>query len=342
MEQWGPFLADIWLFLIGFFLLYYAVTDGADLGVGMLSLFRDDERRGFMMSTLHATWHGNQTWLVLLGGMMFGAFPVFYSLVLSSLYIPMAVMLIGLIFRGVAFEFRENSSHKVGWGLSFGLGSLVVTLAQGFALGGLLGGLDVQNGEFVGGIWDWFSPFSILVTAGVVAGYVMLGANYLIMKTVGEFQDRSFRLARSASIATLLVAVAVHVWTVARYPYIAQKWTSYPDLRYVAPFPILTVLAVVMYFRALQKRREVAPLLWNAAIILFSFIGLSTEMYPSMIPHVISPGVTVTHAAASPPTLVFMLIVTAFLIPVILMYTTYEFWVFRGKTKHTSIYGEEE
>lgn len=341
MHEWGPFLADIWLFLIGFFLLYYAVADGADLGVGILSLFsEDDEACGFLMSTLHATWHGNQTWLVLLGGMLFGAFPLFYSLVLSSLYIPIVVMLFGLVFRGVAFEFRENSTHKYLWGLSFGLGSLIVTLAQGFALGGLLGGLAVQNGEFIGSVWSWFSPFSMLVTTGVVAGYVMLGTNYLIMKTVGALQDRCYRLARTVSVATLLIAVAVHVWTIALYPYVARKWTVYPDVLAVASFPSLTVVAIAMYFRALHKRREVAPLLWNAAIVLFSFIGLSIEMYPNMIPHVIYTGLTVSGAAASPPTLVFMLVVTAFLIPVILMYTAYEFWVFRGKTLHVSIYHE--
>jgi len=337
MEAILPYLADIWLFLIGFFLLYYAITDGADLGVGIISLFaRDDEERGRMMGTVEAAWHGNQTWLVLLGGMLFGAFPLFYAVLLSALYIPILLMLFGLMFRGVAFEFRKLARHKAGWGLAFSLGSFIAAMAQGFALGGLLWGLEVENGRFVGSVWGWLSPFSVLAALGVLFGYVMLGAGYLIMKTTGDLQARSYRQALIASLATIPIAVTVHLWTIARYPHVAQKWVTLPDFFEVSLFPALAMLAFAMYFRCLYKRREVAPLLWNAVIILCSFIGLSVGMYPMMIPHVILPSVTVQSAAASPKTLLFMLVVTAVLIPVLLSYSVYGFWVFRGKTDESS------
>ena len=318
---------------MGFFLLYYAVTDGFDLGVGIISLFSGDDReRGLLMGTLSSIWHINQTWLVILGGMMFGAFPLFYGLLLSSLYIPMVLMLIGLIFRGVAFEFRERSENKRIWGLSFGLGSLLAALAQGFALGGLLDGLAIQDGRFVGSVWDWLSPFSLVVSIGVVFGYTMLGANYLILKTQGELQQRSFRQSLFASSVTLVISLTVHLWIIAKYPQVIEKYGEFPETILVAIFPLLALFAFIMFFRSLRKRHELAPLFWNAAIVLFSFIGLSVGMYPDMIPNVISQPVTVMEAAASPDTLMFMLIVTAFLVPMVLVYTFFTYRVFRGKT----------
>jgi cytochrome d ubiquinol oxidase subunit II len=325
-------LADIWLFLMGFFLLCYAITDGSNLGVGIISLFsRDDKERGLMMGVVNNTWHGNQTWLVLIGGMLFGAFPVFFAILLSSLYIPILIMLLGLIVRGVSFEFREVSRSKDPWSVAFGFGSLIATLAQGLALGGLLGGLELEKGDYVGSVWAWLSPFSALVAVGVLLGYTMLGANYLIMRTEGELQQRSFRYSLITSIVTLPVSVAVHLWVIRTYPHVLHKWTRWPDLFYVSSFLLLTVVAFLMFLRSLQKRFEVAPLFWNAAIILFSFIGVSIALYPYMIPHVISPVITVHNAAASSGTLMFMLVVTAMLVPVIFVYTAYIYRVFSGK-----------
>ena len=342
VEAIEPYLANVWLFLIGFFLLYYAVTDGADLGVGIISLgAKDDEERGKMMGTVEATWHGNQTWLVLLGGMLFGAFPLFYAVLLSALYIPLVAMLLGLVFRGVAFEFRKHSPNKVLWGLAFGVGSLITTLAQGFALGGLLWGLEVGDGVFIGSIWGWLTPFSCLVAAGVLAGYVMLGASYLVMKTSDELQDLSYRHAFIAALVTFPISVIVHLWTVVRHPHVAHKWVAPPDVYYVSFFSVVALAAFVMCLSSLSRRREVAPLLWNGALIFFSFVGLSVGMYPVMIPQVVLPGVTVHGAAASPKTLLFMLVVTGALIPVILSYTAYEFWVFRGKLSGSS-YGDSD
>jgi cytochrome d ubiquinol oxidase subunit II len=322
----------IWLFLIGFFLLYYAVMDGADLGIGIISLFsRDEDERLLLMESIGTLWHSNQTWLVILGGMLFGAFPVFYALLLSSLYIPMVAMLGGLIFRGVAFEFRSHARHQKLWSLSFGLGSLLTTVAQGFALGGLLSGLEVEAGRVAESLWGWLNPLSLLVALGVLFGYLMLGANFLSLKTGGPLQERCFRWSRVASVVTLFISVGVYLWTTAKYPFMARKWERVPDLFATGLFPLLAGAAFIMYFRSLWKRRGFGTLLYNFAIVLFSFAGLSVGLYPYMIPNVIASPVTVIEAAASTQTLWAMLVVMLFLLPVILGYTLYSYRVFRGK-----------
>jgi cytochrome d ubiquinol oxidase subunit II len=325
------YLADIMLLIIGFFLLYYAVTDGFDLGVGILCLFsRNARERQMMVESLTNIWHTNQTWLVIVGGMLFGAFPMFYSVIFSALYIPAVLMLLGLIFRGIAFDFSEDSRSRRFWNLNFGVGSLLATLAQGFALGGLLGGISVKDGRFVGGVWDWVTPFTFLVTLGVVVGYLMLGANYLIMKTEGDLQRKSFRHSFIFSVGTFVLSVLVYVWINLMYPHAGGKWTSSPDVYYVIVAPLLTGLGFFMVFRSLRKRAEAAPLLWNAVTVALGFIGLSVSLYPHMIPHIVSP-ITVDQAAASPSTLIFMFGVMVFIIPVILFYTTYTYQVFKGK-----------
>jgi cytochrome bd ubiquinol oxidase subunit II len=336
-------LPEIWLFIIGFFLLYYAINDGADLGVGIISLATPDEReRSIMMGSIGSIWADNQTWLVLLGGMLFGAFPLFYSIILPALYIPILLMLVGLGCRGVAFVFRANSRHPAIWSRCFGVGSLIVTLAQGFALGGLLSGLDVQQDVFRGSPTGWINPFSFLVALGVLCGYVMLGANYLIFKTVGPIQARGYRYSLTASLLTLGVSLLVHVFIDARYPQMVRKLTTAPDIYYVPVVTVLAAICFVMLFVSLLRKRELAPLLWNAGIILFSFIGLSLGMYPDMIPNVISSPVTVHAAAASKDTLEFMLEAMTVTLPVILIYTIYKHWVFRGKTVEVSYHGEGE
>jgi cytochrome d ubiquinol oxidase subunit II len=331
-------LPDVWLLIIGFLLLYYAITDGFDLGVGIISLLPGQAKdRGLMMDSLGAIWHINQTWLVVLGGMLFGAFPLFYSLLFSALYLPSMVMLIGFVFRGIAFDFREHSQRKRFWEMNFGIGSLLVTLAQGFALGGLLSGLETSKGQFTGTIWDWLNPFSALVTLGVLLGYIMLGANYLILKTGGELHQRSFRLSKISSVLTLIVSILVYIGLILNYPHTAQKWSTFPDLYYMALFPLLAAIACILFFRSLWKGYDRAPLFWNAALVLFSFIGVSVSLYPQMIPHVVSP-ISVAEAAASPKTLIFMLVVMAILIPLIIFYTTYTYRIFSGKIKESGGY----
>ena len=336
-------LPEIWLFIIGFFLLYYAINDGADLGVGIISLATPDEgERSIIMDSIGSIWHDNQSWLVLLAGMLFGAFPLFYGIILPALYIPILLMLFGLAIRGVTFVFRANSRHPAIWRRCFGVGSLIVTLAQGFALGGLLSGLDVQQDVFRGSVMGWLNPFSFLIALGVLFGYVMLGANYLIFKTAGPIQARGYRYSLTASVLTFGVSLLVHVFTAARYPRMVRKLITPPDMYYVPLLMVLAAFCFVMLFVSLHRKRELAPLLWNAGIILFSFIGLSLGMYPDMIPNVISSPITVHASAASKDTLEFMLEAMAVMLPVILTYTIYKHWIFRGKIVEASYDGKSE
>jgi cytochrome d ubiquinol oxidase subunit II len=333
MDMIGPYLSDIWLVIIGTLLLYYVVADGYDLGVGILSLFsRTGQERSTMTGSLKAVWASNQTWLVLLGGMVFGAFPIFYSLLLSSLYVPIVIMLFGLIFRGVAIDLSEHDRFKSFWGPAFGLGSLVAALAQGFAAGALFGGLDIVKLRFIGGMWDWLNPFAALTALTLLACYVMLGANYLILKTEGDLQVRSRRTARSASAATLVLGVAIFVWNVLRFPYIRERWVHPSTLIYVAVFPLLALLAFSLYRRSLSRQGGLAPLLWSALFVVLAFVGLSAGIYPVIIPG-ITGHITIHEASAHPATLAFMLVAVLILFPVIFAYNIYNYRVFGGKAR---------
>jgi cytochrome d ubiquinol oxidase subunit II len=333
METIGPYLPDIWLVIIGTLLLYYVVADGYDLGVGILSLFaRSQEERTTMAASLKAVWASNQTWLVLLGGMAFGGFPIFYSLLLSSLYVPIVIMLFGLIFRGVAIDLSGHDRFKPFWGPAFGLGSLVAALAQGFAAGALFGGLDIVRLRFVGGMWDWLSPFAALTALTLLACYVMLGANYLVLKTEGDLQARSRRMARRASSATLVLGIAIFVWNVLRFPYIRERWVHPSTLAYVAVFPFLALLAFAFYRRSLSRNDGLAPLLWSALFVVLAFVGLSAGIYPVIIPG-ITGHITIQEASAHPATLAFMLVAVVILFPVILAYNIYNYRVFGGKAR---------
>lgn len=322
-------VAEIWFLIIGFFVLYYAVADGVDLGVGMMALAtRDEGQKTIMMASIQTMWQDNQTWLVVLGGMLFGAFPLFYSIALSAFYIPIIVMLFGLIFRGVALEFRDHSENPSAWSLAFGLGSLVTALAQGFTLGGIFYGIPMEGHTFTGTLWSWFHPYSLLFTLGVIAGYIMLGANHLVLKTKGPLQKRSTGISLAASGVTVAVSLAIYLWTIARHPYMAAKWLALPDLAYVAFFPLLALAAFVLYLRSLRRGAELAPLLWNVVLVVCSFTGISVGFFPYIIPNM----VTIRNAAVSSPgTLIFMLAVTAILLPLILAYIGYKHWIFRGK-----------
>lgn len=324
--------ADLWLAIIGFFLLYYAVTDGFGLGVGILCLFSKENReRKIMMESLTYIWHTNQTWLVLVGGMLFGAFPLFYSVLFTALYIPAVIMLLGLLLRGVAIDFSEHSrSESSFWTVTFGAGSLIAAVAQGLALGGLLGGIMVRNGQFAGSVWDWVNTFSFLTSLGVAIGYVTLGCNYIVLKTEGPLQEKMRKSALVFSVLTVVMSVTVFLWINLKYPQAGEKWVSMPQTVYMAGLLILPAAGFFMLFRSIMKRQEVAPLFWNAVTVSMGFIVLSVNMYPAMIPDVISP-VTIQDAAASQKTLVFMLAVMGVLIPVMLFYTIYTYRVFRGK-----------
>jgi len=328
MNELQLFLGNIWFFLIGLMLALYVLLDGFDLGVGVLSLFAGDEdHRGIMMASLGSVWDANETWLVLLGGALFGAFPLVYGVALHALYIPIMLMLFGLIFRGVAFEFHEYAHRKRLWGVAFGAGSTLAAVSQGLALGAVIQGIEVNDGRFVGGVWDWLSPFSLVVGVGVLSGYTLLGATYLIMKTEGDIQERSYRRARVAAWLMLAVAIVVTVTTPFLHARVAARWFSFPAFYYITALPVSAAVTFLMLLRSLRRRMESAPFVWSLAIFVLSFAGLAISLYPSLLP----PSVTIENAAASPKTLVFMLTGIGMLLPVMLIYNGYQYLVFRGK-----------
>ncbi len=337
MDPIQLFLGNIWFFLIGLMLVLYVVLDGFDLGVGVLSLFAcDEDRRGVMMTSLGSVWDANETWLVLLGGALFGAFPLVYGVVLNALYIPLIAMLFGLIFRGVAFEFREHARRKALWGVVFGIGSLLAAIAQGFALGAIIAGIPVVAGHYAGGVWDWLTPFSVLVAVGVVFGYALLGATYLIIKTEGEIQQRSYRRAIWAAVLMLIAGIGVTIATPLLHPYVAAKWFSIPGIYTISFLPLGAAGAFVMLLRSLRRRHEQAPFFWSLGIFLISFTGLAISLYPHMVP----PDITIGDAAASSKTLIFMLTGIGMLLPVMVIYNGYQYLVFRGKVGAGG-YGED-
>jgi cytochrome d ubiquinol oxidase subunit II len=336
MSELHTFLANIWFFIVGLILVLYVVLDGFDLGVGIITLSaRSEERRGIMMASLSSIWDANETWLVLLGGTLFGAFPVVYSVVLHALYIPLLGMLCGLILRGVAFEFREHARAKPLWNLSFGVGSLLAAMCQGFALGGLIQGFQVSGGVFTGSVLSWLTPFSILVAIGVTAGYILLGANYLIMKTEGPLQRDQIPRAKVSAWVMMVMAIIVTLWTPLLHDHVARKWFNPSNWYYLAPLPIFALFAFIMMLRALRRSYEHAPFFWSMGIFITSFAGLAISLYPYILPHELA----VWEAAASSKTLVFMLTGVGMLLPIMLIYNAYQYVVFRGKVQAAG-YGE--
>lgn len=323
-------LVNIWLAFLLIFLSLYVVLDGFDLGIGVISLFvREHERREIMVASLSSVWDANETWLVVLGGALFGAFPSVYAIILHAVYLPLIVMIFAFAFRGVAFEFREHSRRPRLWDCAFGVGSLVATLCQGFILGGLLGGFKVANGDFAGGAFDWLSPFSILVAFGVVFGYVALGATYLIIKTEGLQQEHSVRIAWIGGALMLAAGAGISVSTPILHPYVAEKWFGHGlETGFVVP-PAFATFCAGMLARALWKRHEHAPFAWTVGIFLGSLGGLTASLYPYLVPR----SVTAVAGAADDMTLVFMMLGIGLLIPVMIAYNAYQYVVFRGKVR---------
>jgi cytochrome d ubiquinol oxidase subunit II len=323
-------LANIWFFIIGLMLFLYVVLDGFDLGVGILSLFtRDEKHRAIMMTSLESIWDANETWLVLLGGSLFGAFPLVFAITLQALYIPVMVMLFALIFRGVAFEFSHHSRNKAPWNLVFGYSSLLASLAQGIAFGGLISGLGITEGDYQGNVWGWFTPFSALVALGVATGYTLLGAAYLIIKTEGAIQRKSIAQSYVAAILEIVLVITVVIWASRFNPYFAARWADTVTGYYLDFFLILAVFAFIMLMWALRRGFELTAFFWSVIIFLASFTAVTIGYYPYMIP----ASITLTDAASSSRTLIFMLSTIGFLIPVMLIYSGYQYLVFRGKVQ---------
>ncbi len=323
-------LPVIWFFLVGFSVLMYVLLDGFVLGIGVLAPFaRDEQQLDNMMNTAAPIWDGNETWLILGGSSLLAAFPVAYSTMMSALYLPVLLMLIALIFRGVAFEFRFKATReKRFWGAAFALGSMFAAFAQGVILGAVVEGMPLQEGKYVGGAFGWFSPFSMLTGVAVVFGYALLGCTWLILKTEGRLQ----RIARHMSRPLVLVVVAfmglVSTWLPFLDSRIMARWFESGNFWWLAPVPLLALVNAFALWRvAMHEGRDAMPFLLTLSFFVLGFIGIVLGIWPNIIP----PGLTIWEAASPPSSQMFVLVGMVFLLPAILGYTWWSYRVFAGK-----------
>ncbi|WP_369743071.1 cytochrome d ubiquinol oxidase subunit II [Pseudidiomarina sp. PP-1MA] len=330
--------ALIWAALISIAVFAYVALDGFDLGIGLLfPWFTNEQHRDRMVNTVAPVWDGNETWLVLGGGGLLAVFPLAYSVLLPALYMPVIAMLLGLIFRGVAFEFRFKSrNNKHWWDRSFMLGSAVAAFSQGVMLGAMLQGIDVTDRAYSGGWFDWLSPFTIFAGIAVCIGYMLLGATWLIMKTDGQLQGRSFSLARNLSLLMILAIAAASIYLVSTYGQVADRWLTWPTSAGLWLLPFALAIVGGGLLTALNKKREGTPYLWALGVFLIAFIGFAVSIFPYLIPFEI----TLWEAAGPDNSLSFLLVGAVILIPIIFAYTGYTYWVFRGKTSEDSGYHE--
>lgn len=334
----GVDISVIWFAIIVFATLMYIIMDGFDLGIGLLFNFVGDAKeRDVMVNSVAPVWDGNETWLVLGGAGLFGAFPLAYAVIIDALTIPLNAMLIGLIFRGVAFEFRFKAtpSHRKFWDYSFAGGSLLATFSQGIVVGAVINGFDVEGHRFVGSALDWLTPFNLFCGIGLVVAYTLLGTTWLIMKSEGALQNRMRELTRHVLLALMVVIAVVSVWTPLGWQYVADRWFTFPNFFWFLPVPLLVGLFSVLIWRLTRTPTSHArPFLLTLGLIFLGFSGLGISLWPNIIP----PDITLWEAAAPPASQLFMLVGTLLIIPVILVYTAWSYYVFRGKVSDTEGY----
>lgn len=322
-------LSIIWAGIIGFGVIMYVLMDGFDLGIGILFPFAPDEdSRDVMMNSVAPIWDGNETWLVLGGAGLLGAFPLVYSVFLPALYIGVFLLLAGLIFRGIAFEFRFKSRrNRHWWNRAFCYGSAVAAFAQGAVVGAYIQGFPVENFVYVGGAFDWLTPFSVLTGLGLMAGYALLGATWLILKTEGHIQAWAYKITPMLLGAVLVVFAIISLWTPFIDNLVWERW--FGNLKIIWIFPVLALLCAYAVFRSVQNRREGIPFVATIGIYVFTYLGLIVSKWPVIVP----PNYTLWDAASAPESQLFLLIGVLFVIPVVLTYTAWTYWVFRGKVR---------
>lgn len=328
------YLPIIWAVLLTFIILMYVLLDGFDLGIGILYLFiKNRDERLLMMSTVSPVWDGNETWLVFGGACLYAAFPLAYSNLLPILYLPLLTMLIALIFRGVAFEFSFKAhTSRFLWDIAFNLGSTFAAFAQGLILGTFIQGFNFSGGLIQAGAYDWFTPFSIITGIAVVVGYALLGATWLIMRTEGALQDHMFYMAKRLLIIVGFFLIVVSIWTPFIDPYVLHRWFSLPNFIYLSPLPITTVIISYFAFIGLRRRWEYLPFILSVGIFWCAYVGFCISIWPYIVPREI----TIWQAASPPSSLKFTLIGVCILLPVLLTYTLYAYYVFRGKITSSS------
>ena len=322
-------LATAWAFIIAFAVFMYVVMDGFDLGIGMLlPALADGEERDQALNSVAPVWDGNETWLVLGGGGLFAAFPLAYAIVMPATYPLIVAMLLGLVFRGTGFEFRwRDPAHRRFWDFAIFAGSLVAALAQGVILGALIQGVKVEGRAYAGGWLDWLSPYTVLTGVGVVAGYLLLGACWMALKTEGRAEDHGYRFARVAAFAVAALMVVVSLATPFLFRTYFERWFTAPLIFFVAPVPLLTGLAFLNLLRTLARRKAAQAFLTALAIFALGMAGLGVSIYPDIVP----PAVSIWDAAAPERSQAFMLYGAVVIVPLILAYTGWSYWVFRGK-----------
>ena len=325
-------LTVVWAFIIAFAVFAYVVMDGFDLGIGILfPTFEPGPERDRAMNSIAPVWDGNETWLVLGGGGLLAAFPLAYAVILPATYPLIIAMLLGLVFRGVAFEFRwRDPRHRQFWDAAFTGGSLTAALAQGMTLGALLQGVAVENRAYAGSWYDWLTPYTLLTGLGTVAGYALLGATWLVWKLDGPEQAHARKLAKRAAWTTFVLMAGVSLYNVLLDPEYAARWLSAPAIYLLAPVPIVTGVIALALLRALAKGRDAAPFWLGVALFFMGMAGLGVTIWPYVVP----TAITIWDAAAPERSQIFMLVGVALTLPLILAYTAWSYWVFRGKTGH--------
>jgi cytochrome d ubiquinol oxidase subunit II len=322
-------LTMVWAGIIVFAIAMYVVMDGFDLGIAILfTRFKVGVERDMAMNSIAPVWDGNETWLVLGGGGLLAAFPLAYAIILPALYAPLIAMLLGLVFRGVAFEFRwRDPDHRARWDAGFCIGSIVATFAQGITLGALLQGIKVGGRAYAGGYWDWITPFSILTGASLVVGYALLGACWLIWKTSGPVHDDARRFAKPLTLGLLAAIGAVSVYT----PFLSAKyyatWFTFPGIIALGLMPLVVAALGIKLYRSIGKGHDFVPFALALSLFGLSMLGLAISLWPDVIPGRVS----IWDAAAPPSSQTFMLAGACVLMPLILGYTAWAYWVFRGK-----------
>jgi cytochrome bd ubiquinol oxidase subunit II len=324
-------LVLLWTGLLGLAVFYYVVFDGFDLGVGMLyGLAPDEAGRSIIMNSIAPIWDGNETWLVFGGLGLLAAFPLAFAIIIPAVYFPILIMLLALVFRGVAFEFRfKRPGLRRFWDHAFCGGSILATFAQGVVLGTFIQGFKVDGRHFTGTSFDWLTPFALITGLALIFGYGLLGSGWLVLKTEADLQDWARRAGRVCLIAVLLAILAVSIWTPMANADIARRWFSWPNIGFLSPVPIITALIAVWEWYGLTHRHELTPFLGAVGLFLMSFIGIAISLWPMIVPY----HYTLWQAASSERTQAFLLIGTLFLLPIILMYTAWSYWVFRGKVR---------
>ena len=325
-----PFdLTLIWAGIIAFGVMMYVLMDGFDLGQGILFPFAPTEHhRDVMMNSVAPVWDGNETWLVLGGAGLLAAFPLVYSVFLPALYIGVFLLLAGLIFRGVAFEFRfKAKTSRYLWNWAFAGGSIVASFAQGAVVGAYIQGFATENFRYVGGALDWLTPFTVITGLGLVAGYALLGATWLIMKSEGDVQQWAYKIAPRLLLAVLVVFAVISAYTPFVDARVMSRWFDSFSLLWL--LPVLAMYCAWVIYSSLKQKREGMPFVATMGLFLFTYLGLLGSKWPYMVP----PNYTLWDAASDYSSQLFLLLGFLFVIPIVLAYTAWTYWVFRGKVK---------